>query len=183
VSKRKADIVSDAMRQRLASNRNGVIATDQWLDLVTEPLVVLLLVVAPAMVVLGPRFSAFAVSLRLPFLLLLGFLAIVVPILLRARRYARAPIHFDVLYADQNIVAPLMFWRKQRFETKSGEPISFSKRLSPPMFFRPGYAYLVYYLEDGDQNVMLSVAPADHADAEHWMPTKSFEMRQRRRAR
>lgn len=181
MSKRKADIVNKAMRQRLQSNRNGVIATDQWLDLVTEPLVVLLLVVAPAMVILGPRFTAFAFSLRFPIVLLLALLAIVVPILIRARRYARAPIYFDVMYADENLAAPLMFWRPQRFETKAGETKRFTKRLSPPMYFRPGYPYLVYYLEDKGGSVLLSVAPADHADAEKWYPTRSFELRQQRR--
>ena len=168
------------MRQRLESNRNGVIATDQWLDLVTEPLVVLLLVLAPALVVLGPRFTMFAVTLRMPVLLILGLLALVTPIVLRARRYARARIKFAVLNADQNVAAPLMFWRPQRFETKNGQPVRFSKRLSPPMYFRPGSPYLVYYLEDKGSNVLLSVAPADHADAEKWRPTKFFELRQSR---
>jgi hypothetical protein len=166
----------------LRTNRDGRIATDQWLDLVTEPLVILLLVVAPALIILGPRFSMFAVTLRVPILLLLGLLLLVLPIVLRARRYARAPIKFDVMYADHNPAAPLMFWRAQRFETKDGGEMRFGKRLSPPMYFRPGSPYLVYYLEDGDTNVLLSVAPADHADAEKWYPTKFFELRQRRRA-
>jgi hypothetical protein len=180
VAKRKADVVSDAMRQRLETNRNGEIATDQWLDLVTEPLVALLLAVPAALVVLGPRFSMFAVTLRMPVLLLLGALAIIVPLVLRARRYARARIRFAVLNADQNVAAPLMFWRPQRFETQDGKPVRFNKRLAPHMFYRPGYPYLVYYIEDKGSNVLLSVAPADHADAEKWRPTRFFEMRQRR---
>ncbi len=182
MTKRKADTINTAMRQRLESNRNGVISTDQWLDLVTEPLVVLLLVLGPALVVLGPRFTMFAVTLRYPVLLLIGLLALVVPILLRARRYARARIRFAILNADQNVAAPLMFWRAQRFQTGEGKPIRFSKRLSPPMYFRPGSPYLVYYLEDKGGNVLLSVAPADHADADKWHPTRFYEMRQQRRA-
>lgn len=183
MTKRKADVINDAMRQRLMTNRDGKIATDQWLDLVTEPLVVLLLVVAPALVILGPRFAMFgAVALRLPLLLLIGAVAVVVPLLLRARRYARAPLHFEVMYADEKVTAPLFFWRPRRFESKSGEVKLFHKRLSPPMYYRPGYPYLVYYIEDNDTNILLSVAPADHPEADKWYPTRFFELRRRHRA-
>lgn len=181
--KRKTDVVSEQMRQRLMSNRDGRIATDQWLDLVTEPLVILLLLVVPAAVILGPRFIWFAVSLPIPVILLLALLAIAVPLFIRARRYARAPVLFDVMYADINPVAPLMFWRPQTFETKDGRKIRFRRRLAPYMFYRPGYPYLVYYLEDTSGPVLLSVAPADHPDAERWYPTKFYERRTRAKGR
>ncbi len=178
--KRKADTVTDSMRQRLQTNRDGRIATDQWLDLVTEPLVTLLLLLTPAILILGPRFRFF-LTLPLPIIVVLALAALLVPLLLRARRYARAPIHFDVLYAEDNPRPPWRFWRPQAFEMKDGGTVRFYKRLAPFMYFRPGYPYLVYYLEDGGGYVLLSVAPADHADAEKWYPSKFFELRRSRR--
>jgi len=183
VGKRKADIISDEMRQRLLANRDGRIATDQWLDLVTEPLVILLLLVVPLAVILAPRFAFFALSLRLPLILLVVLIALGLPTLIRARRYARARIHFDVLYADERRHAPLLFWKPQRFETKDGRIVEFSRRLAPYMFYRPGYPYLVYYIEEPRGLVLLSVAPADHPDAESWYPTKfCFAQRRARRS-
>lgn len=179
--KRKADIVTDKMRERLMSNRDGRIATDQWLDLVIDPLVTLLLLVVPAAIILGPRFTAFVVSLQLPIILLLALVAVGVPLFLRARRYARAPLHFDILTAEENPRGPLLFWRPQQFETQDGEIVRFYKRLSPFMYFRPGYPYMVYFLEEPGGNILLSVAPTDHPDAEKWYPTKFFERRQARR--
>lgn len=182
MSKRKADIVTDKMRQRLLANRNGEIATDQWLDLVTEPLVILLLLVAPAAVILAPRFVWLGLSLRLPLIIALVLLALAVPLFMRARRYARARVHFDILYADERLHAPLLFWKPQRFEAKDGRALEFHRRLAPYMFYRPGYPYLVYYLEEPRGLVLLSVAPADHPDAERWYPTRFFERRNARRS-
>lgn len=181
--KRKADIVTDKMRERLINNRDGRIATDQWLDLVIDPLVTLLLLVIPAAIILGPRFTAFVVSLPLPIILLLVLLAVGTPLFLRARRYARAPVHFEILVAEDNPRGPLLFWQPQRFETKEGQIIQFYKRLSPFMYFRPGYPYMVYYLEDPGGYVLLSVAPTDHPDADRWYPTKFFERRQQAQRR
>jgi hypothetical protein len=180
--KRKADVVTDKMRQRLLTNRNGKIATDQWLDLVTEPLVVLLLLAVPAAIILGPGFTAFFISLRLPFILLIVLLVLGFPLVSRARRYARAPIHFEILYAESDPRAPLKFWKPQRFERQDGQIVSFHKRLAPFMFFRPGAPYLIYFLEDPRGYVLLSVAPVDHPDAQSWYPTKFFERRHSYRA-
>jgi hypothetical protein len=181
--KRKADIVTDKMRARLMQNRDGRIATDQWLDLITEPMVILLLLVAPAAVILGPNFFLFPLSLELPFLILIILLVFGIPILFRARRYARAPIHFDVLYAEDHPRAALIFWKPQTFITEDGKAVRFYKRLAPFMVFRPAHPYLVYYLEDPGGYILLSVAPADHADADQWRPTKFFERRKARQSR
>jgi hypothetical protein len=165
--KRKRDQVTEPMRNRLMANRDGRMYRDQWLDIVTDPLVTLLLLLAPALLVLV--------------LLLVMLALLVVPVAFRARHYARAPVHFEVLYGDANPRPPWMFWRPQVFYTGDGQPVRFGRRLAPFMFVRPEQAYLVYYLRDTSGNVLLSLAPADHPDAERWQPSKFFESRFTRR--
>jgi hypothetical protein len=99
---------------------------------------------------------------------------VLLPLVLRAQRYARLPIHFANLISD---VPFRPWWRPMVFYTEADEPVEFKRRLAPSMPIRIDAEYLVYYLEDGNQRVLLSFAPADHEDAEKFLPTERFKLR------
>ena len=174
------DQVSMQMRQRLLTNRHGKLTTSQWKDMVTEPLGVLLLLLAPAIIILGPRLLHFATRFLVVGLVVL-VLVVVIPMLFRARRYARAPVYFERLYGGDRPAARLLFWRPQVLYTGKGKAIAFKKRLAPSTRLRANHAYIVYYLREADHHVLLSLAPADHPDAEKWQPSASFHARQAKR--
>ncbi len=175
------DEISQDMRNRLLTNRHGKLTSDQWKDMVTEPLTVLLLLLTPAIIILGPRITGLIA--RGWFVLLLGILlVVVVPLVFRARRYSRAPIYFEHLYAGDNPTSVLLFWRPQILFTEAGNERRFTKRLAPSLSLRPNRGYLVYYLQDANQTVLLSMAPADHPDAQYWQPSTTFHERFARRA-
>jgi hypothetical protein len=110
------------------------------------------------------------------------FIVIVIPLIFRARRYARAPVHFATLYAGANPLTPWLFWRADVLYTQSGEAIRFTRRLAPFTILKPDGAYIVYYLREPKENVLLSLAPADHEDVDLWQPSESFHTRQAQRS-
>lgn len=176
--KRKHDIVSPEMRNRLQANRNGRLTTDQWLSIVTKPLLWLVLLIGLAVIVFGPRMML--LSARYWWLgLTLIVLLFVVPLVLRARRYARLPIHFARLYSG---MTALPFQRTTTLFTAADEAVPFRKRMTPMLRLRNDGEYLVYYLVDSSDRVLLSLAPADHADADQFLPTDSFKLRFNKRA-
>lgn len=174
------DSVSSEMRSRLMANRSGKLTADQWKDMVTEPLMILLVLMIAGLLVLGPRLLALNAR---GMLVVIGVVAagLIIPLIFRAWRYARAPLYFERLYAGDNPTSALLFWRPQVLYTEKGEPIRFAKRLSPPVHLRPNHSYLVYYLRDSGQYVLLSLAPADHPEADHWKPGPTFHERFTRR--
>jgi hypothetical protein len=106
-------------------------------------------------------------------------LTIILPAVLRAIRYARTPIKFMRLYAG---VQPWRGLRKPMlFYTPAEEEVKFPRRLAPRLPLVIDAEYLVYYLDEPNGKVLLSAAPADHEDAERWLPTRNFEIRQQRR--
>lgn len=175
MEKRKRDPVVPEMRERLRANRDGRLAPAQWIDMIIQPLIPLLLLLAPALLVFGVRFIALARFL--PLLILLVVLMFAVPAVLRARRYARAPVHFARLYAGIGQNAWWAFWKPTVFYTAADEPFPFKRRLAPSLPLRIDREYLVYYLEEPDGRVLLSAAPVDHDDADSWMPTETFDRR------
>ena len=58
-----------------------------------------------------------------------------------------------------------------------------TRKLAPRLPLVIDAEYLIYFLDEPDGKVLLSVAPADHEDAEAWLPTKGFEARHHRRTR
>jgi hypothetical protein len=165
------------MRQRLMANRDGRMTPGQWGEMIVQPLVVVLLLSGFALAAFGPRLLPLLRLwwLTVPLLIMLVFL----PAVLRAFRYARAPIHFARLSAG---VQPLGFFRRSiLFYDSADDPIRFSKRLAPRPPLQTDVEYLVYYLEDGQGKVLLSAAPAEHPDAEYWLPTRQFQARFERR--
>jgi len=174
------DKVSPQMRSRLLANRRGKLTTEQWKDAVTEPLGVLLLLLAPAIIILGPRMLL--LSARGIVVVLAGIVVLVaLPMVLRAWRYARAPLYFDKFYAGDYPAPSWVFWRPQVFYTENGEAIQFKKRLAPRVRLRANRAYIVYYLRESDHCVLLSLAPADHVNADKWQPDDMFYNRQAQR--
>lgn len=181
MNKPKRDVVSREMRNRLMTNRHGKLTTDQWKDMVTEPIIKLLLLMLPALLLFGPW--GIALTARILWIVGLAFLIVmVIPLIFRARRYARAPVHFGILYAGSNPLTPWFFWRADVLYTQSGQPVRFGKRLAPFTILRPNEPYIVYYLREHNENVLLSLAPADHEDADLWQPSESFHARQAQRS-
>lgn len=167
------DAVPQAMRQRLLRNRQGRLTTDQWKDIVTEPLVAILILLGPVLVVLGARLL---LNVRgLLFVLLVVVLVITVPTLFRALRYARASVNFAELYAGDRPASRLFFWQPLILYTQDGEALRFKKRLAPWLPLRPNQSYIVYYLQDPGNKVLLSYAPARHPDAESWQPGEAVK--------
>ena len=180
MEKRKQTI-TPYMRERLLENRNGKLTSEQWKDMVMEPLVTLLLLLAPAILILGPRLVVFGI--RGWWLVMLAtIIAVSLTTLFRARRYARARVHFRELEAGQSPRPFWMFWKPQVLYDDNGAPMSFHKRLAPYMALQPYERYLVYYIEDADERVLLSMAPADHPDADQWQPSETFQRRYQQRA-
>ncbi|MCY3944991.1 MAG: hypothetical protein OXF44_01735 [Anaerolineaceae bacterium] len=169
-----------AQRKRLERNRQGRLAGAQWLATVTQPLSVLLVLLAPLVIILGPRLAAF--SLRgFALVALLVLLLLLLPALWRARRYARAPLEFAELQRDSNPVAGLFFWRPLVMRAANGEEFRFQRRLTPIPRLRSGQTCLVYFLRDGEQRVLLSLVSADHPEARHYRPTDAFQRRAQQR--
>jgi hypothetical protein len=177
VPKRKRDEVVPEMRERLLANRSGRLTVGQWLDLIAQPLITLVVLSGAAFIVFGARMVAL---LRVWWILLpvIGLL-VVLPVILRAYRYARAPIHFARLYGNPQ--ARWVFWQQQTFHTDADELVAFRHRLAPRLPLKLNHEYLVYFLDEPSGKVLLSVAPADHEDADLWLPTRHFEARYERR--
>ncbi len=173
MAKRKRDVIVPEMRERLQANRDGRLHVGQWIDLIVQPLLALALLTGAGFLVFGTRMLILferAWWVLIPALLLLVFF----PVTVRAYRYARAPIHFARLYAG---VQPLGGWRSQVFYTAGDEQIVFKRRLAPRLPLQIEHEYLVYFLDEPNGKVLLSIAPADHEDADRWQPTKTFDVR------
>lgn len=177
----KKDPVPPDMRRRLASNRHGKLTAGQWQEIVMEPVIALLVLLLPVAFILGPRLL-FIVSWGVWLVPLVSVGALGVVMFMRARRYARLPVHFAVLRAADRRRPLWMFWRPEVFITEQGEKIRFQRRLAPAVPTEPGHTYIVYYLRDTSRNVLLSLAPVDHTEAKYWQPSETFHARQARRA-
>lgn len=176
-----AQRIPTAMRKRLERNRQGLLAGAQLLAVITQPLTTLLVLLAPLVVILGPRLLAF--SLRgVAVVALLVVVLLLAPALMQARRHARAPLHFAELEVSGNPVSSLFFWRSVVMRDAGGNALRFKKRLAPVPRLRPGQTYLVYYLHDGERRVLLSLVSADHPDARHYRPSDSFQRRAQQRS-
>jgi hypothetical protein len=180
MEKVKRDSVTSEMRERLLANRHGKLTSSQWWDMITEPLVILLLLLAPGMIILRSALVAMFIGgfwmIGTGALIGLGIL-----LLIRARRYARMPVRFKTLYAGNESRPMWMFWKAWTLYDEAGKKVRFPKSLAPSIPLHAGEAYLVYYLDDGGSLVLLSIAPAEHPDAGVWKPSPVFEERLARR--
>lgn len=165
--------VTPEMRDRLNTNRDGRLTTDQWKDMVTEPLVTLLVLSIPAAVLLVTPVGRLAIR-NLWFFALLIVVIVFVPLILRARRYARAKVHFAKMYAGNYPRPWWAVWRPDVLTNEVGETFRFKRRLAPLVPLRANHEYIVYYLQEPNQPVLLSIAPSDHPDAAQWQPSKFY---------
>jgi hypothetical protein len=173
------NIVVPAMRERLMVNRTGKMTANQWLDIVIHPIVTMLVLFIPLSVVLMPFMMRAMMRLAIILPILLLFFA--APFIVRAFKYARAPIYFEMLTASSDSSPLRAFWRSVSFHDKSKNELRFGKWLAPRPKLKKEQPYLVYYLKDPKQDIVLSIAPADHPDAGRWQPTSIFESRFRKR--
>jgi hypothetical protein len=178
----KRDPVTADMRARLAANRDGKLTSNQWKEIVTEPIATLLLLLVPGIILLRARIFYYIAGGGW----LIGVLVVVILVgvlLMRAGRYARAPIHVGVFRAAEQFRPFWMFWKAEIFYDETGKTVRFYKRLAPAVSHKAGEHYLIYYLKDRDGQILLSVAPADHPDAAGWQPTPAFQTRLAQRSR
>jgi hypothetical protein len=162
------------MRARLAANRNGRLTSGQIKEIVTEPLTPILLLLVPGIILLRARIFYFVAGGGW----LLGLLAVAVlvgVVLIRAWRYARAPIRVGIFRAGEQFRPFWMFWKAEIFYTEDGQAVRFNKRLAPAAPRKAGEYYLIYHLQDREGQVLLSIAPVKHPDAGQWQPTAAIQ--------
>lgn len=165
------EVVSRAMRQRLAANREGRLTAEQWRDLVSEPLAPLLILLIPGVFIAGPLLGRLLLGRGVLVALLIALVVIAVPLAFRVWRYSNPVIEHDTLYTGPSAVTRWLFWRAETLYTASGDPVRFRRRVAPFTILRPNTAYLVYYLQEPTTLVLLSLAPVDHPDAALWQPS------------
>ena len=182
MQKLKRDIVSGDMRARLLTNRDGKLTTDQWKDMVTEPFIKLVILMIPLSTVFIMPIGRLALRNWWLFVLI-ALVVIFVPMISRARRYARAPLQFATLYAGGYPRSWWMFWRPEVLYDENGKAYKFTKGLVPYTRLEANEAYTIYYLREPQHQILLSIAPAEHPDAPSWQPTKFFHQRQGQRTR
>ncbi|MEO8608612.1 MAG: hypothetical protein ABI690_12050 [Chloroflexota bacterium] len=176
MTKSKRDPVTADMRARLSTNREGKLTSTQWKEIVTEPIATLLLLLVPTIIFLRARIFYFVAGGGW----LIGVAAVVIligVILMRAGRYARAPIHTGTFRAAEQFRPFWMFWKAEIFFDEAGRTVRFNKRLAPASPHKTDEQYLIYYLKDGDGQILLSIAPASHPDAAGWQPSPAFQAR------
>lgn len=162
------DRVVPEMRERLLINRDGKLTGNQWLDLVTQPLMSLLVLSIPLMLFI-PR-----LMLAMGFWLIAMALVIVLTVLVfRAFRYARTPVHFAILESEQSTQV-WRFFGAIRLKDENGRVLRFTKRLAPAPQLTRGKRYIAYYIKDNDVFTLLSIAPANHPKVEKWHPSQPF---------
>lgn len=176
--------LSRLVRNWLLTNRNGRLASDQWLNLVTEPLATLILLSIPVVLLFAfTPLDDMLLMMRYTRVILPLFPVVIVFVLLaRARYFATSVVQYQVLYAGHEEPGP--FWRFARqltMFTEQGEPVPFDHFISAPPHLEPDMPYMIYYLEQKERRTLLSFAPLEHPNAESWQPTEQFYRRQRRR--
>jgi hypothetical protein len=170
--------VNPEMASRLNENRDGRLTSNQWLSIVTEPVVLLILLCLPIILIAGPRLFLLGMrGGRTLSVLLIMLPIVIIPLLFRAWRYARVPVHHAILYSDASQPSRWLFWRPPVLYHADGSPMHFRKRLAPYTPLEPNQDYIVYYMHDGDRPVLLSLAPASHRYAERWQPSTTFHTR------
>lgn len=179
-AKDKRDFIRPEMRAALLTNRQGKLTSAQWREVVSEPLVTLLLLMVPGILILRSAL----VTLFVGGLWIIGAAALVgigLMLALRARRYARVALDFAVLRAADERRPVWMWWRPHVFMHSNGEALRFRRSLAPSAGIQPGREYLVYYFTEASGKTLLSLGAVDHPDADHWRPSSYFEGRRQRR--
>lgn len=164
------------MRERLLANRHGKLHSDQWREVVMEPLVTVMLLMVPAIILLRSWLLTLFVGgfwmIGVGVLLVAGFM-----LFMRARRYARVRVHFGVFRAPEKLPSKWLFWKPIVFTAADGTLLPFKHSLASDKHLQTNQEYLVYYLKSADGSTLLSFAPTDHLECTSWQPTKDYELR------
>jgi hypothetical protein len=178
--KAKREWVRTEMIRRLRSNRDGRLTPSQWLAITCEPLTTVLLLLAPALLIIGLRLPALAGRLWLMIPILIAALGIM--LFIRARRFARAPLQALTLRAAPTPIMRRLLGQISVMQDADGTMYRFKTWLAPNIPLRANEEYLVYALEDGNQHVLCSVIPSDDPEATHYQPSAEFRRRFNQRA-
>lgn len=170
--------VSDEMRRLLAMNREGKLTSDQWLAAVFEPLTPLLILLTPFIILLAAQAGRVGVMLGLG----LGFVGTLWLGLSRMWRYARTPIQFSVMAASGDF-QPIRLFGPPRFLALDTTAFTFKRRYTPKFALTKGLSYGVYWMDDGNAPVLLSLYPIDHPNASSWKQSPAFEPRRLKRTK
>jgi len=101
---------------------------------------------------------------------------------MRAYHYAHLPVYFATLTLRPAATPARLFHRPVTFyDEKTGLTLQGKKWLSPRPHLVADQDYIVYYLNDHGNTIILSLAPANHPDVEHWQPTEQFQTRLQQR--
>jgi hypothetical protein len=171
--------VSNEMRTLLAVNRTGKIASAQRRDIVIAPLMTLLVWAIPLSVVFLPM--VLRMTVRLQVILPIVIVLYGGTMIYRAIHYSRASVQVATLTSSSSVASFWTFVRAVKLHDESGNVLQFGLWLAPRIQLKRKQAYLVYYLLDGDSNILLSIAPADHPDADQWQPSEQLKKKMERR--
>ncbi len=164
------DIITENLKDDFLRNRNGKLSSRQWLELVTEPIVTLMLLSVPLILLVG-RFGIAGRYIVL--LIVIGFIAMTV---LRAMRFARVKLMYRILYAEQTYPR-WMFWRKTTLTSVGGDHIRFDHHVIRKAQFPKDQALKVYYMDVAERRILLSVIPQKHPQSHLAEPTDLFKRR------
>jgi hypothetical protein len=166
--------VSPQMRERLLANRRGKLHNEQWREVVTEPLITILLLMVPVIILL----RSFLLTLFVGGLWMVGvgaLLAVGIMLFMRARRYARVPVYFGVFHTPNKLPSKFMLWKPIILVLSDGTLLQFRYSLASDKHFKVNQEYLVYYLKSAEGYTLLSFAPTDHLESHNWRPAKDFK--------
>jgi len=163
------------MRERLLANRQGKLHSEQWREVVMEPLVTIMLLMVPAIILL----RSFLLTLFVGGLWMVGVGALLIAgfmLFMRARRYARVRVHFGVFRAPDKLPSKWLFWKPIIFTAPDGTLLPFKHSLAADKKLQTNQEYLVYYFKSAEGCTLLSFAPTDHLESASWSPSKDYEL-------
>jgi hypothetical protein len=180
MTKPKREWVRTEMLKRLRSNRDGRLTPNQWLAITGVPLTTVLLLVAPAILIIGLRLPFLAARLWLIIPVLILMLGVM--LLIRARRFARTPLQALKLRPAPTPILRRLLSQITVMQDTDGTQYRFKHWLAPEIPLHADQEYLVYALEDGNQHVICSLIPSDDPEATYYQPSAEFRRRFNHRA-
>ncbi|MEL6150240.1 MAG: hypothetical protein AAFR56_11510, partial [Chloroflexota bacterium] len=170
--KKKRNAVSRMMQIWLKENGNGKLAYDQWMELVTLPLLPMLLAALPVIVLFAfspvGTLSILRVARYGGAVIVIVLAAIGGALVVRGIRMARMPVYQGELYAERSPMLISRFHRTFVMYTAKGDPITFDNALRGKPELVPDEPYVVHYLEYENRRTLVSYGIASHPNAGEW---------------
>lgn len=166
----QTNTLSNNLKNDFQRNRDGKLSSRQWMELITEPMISLMLLSVPLILLVG----RFGIAGR--YIVLLVVVGFVIMTLLRAIRFSRVKLTYRVLFAEQSYPR-WMFWRKTTLTTKSGESVRFHYHVVRKLDLPQNEALSVYYIVVADRLILLSAISQKHPQAHIAEPTPVFTRR------